>query len=278
MNISDLFPKNFNYEKYLIDNKLEDLIGKKNPQNTVEKSKRNDPFFNVNPEIKEPFSPEFDDLIRLHFLVKNRKATTVLEYGVGYSTIVMGDAIYQNSLDNSYPEIRCSNLFELHSIDTSEEFIKITSKKVPNKLKPIINLHFSDAIMTEFNGRICTLFKNNPNISPDIIYVDGPDQFSSKGNIRGLSTRHPDRMPMIADILSIEHFLCPGTLIIFDGRSANARFIESNLQRNWSYLYVEKFDQHFFELLEKPLGIYNKTKLDYCLGKNFFDRLGARSN
>ena len=29
---------------------------------------------------------------------------------------------------------------------------------------------------------------------------------------------------MAADILSIEHFLHPGTLIVIDGRTANARF------------------------------------------------------
>ena len=276
MNLLDLFPDNFDYKKYLIDNKLEDLIGIKNLQDKISKKYNNDPFHNVNPEIKEPFSPEFDDLIRLHYLIKNRKATTVLEFGVGYSTVVMGDAILQNSLNHSFNDIRCSNLFELHSIDTSEEFIKITSEKIPNQLKSIINLHFSDVIMSEFNGRISTLFDNNPNISPDIIYVDGPDQFSSKGEIRGLSTRHPDRMPMIADILSMEHFLCPGTLIVFDGRTANARFIKSNLQRDWSYLYVEKFDQHFFELLENPLGIHNKKKIDYCLGEDFYKRLNTK--
>ena len=78
---------------------------------------------------------------------------------------------------------------------------------------------------------------------------------------------------MAADILSIEHFLLPGTLIVVDGRSANARFLKSNLQRKWSYSYCENFDQHFFELLEEPLGIYNKKQIDFCLGEDFYKRL-----
>jgi hypothetical protein len=78
---------------------------------------------------------------------------------------------------------------------------------------------------------------------------------------------------MSADILSFEHFLHPGTLIIVDGRTANARFLLSNFQRSWSYYYSENWDQHFFELLEKPLGKYNKMMIDYCLGKEYYKRL-----
>ena len=80
---------------------------------------------------------------------------------------------------------------------------------------------------------------------------------------------------MSGDILSFEHFLHPGTLIIVDGRTANARFLKCNLQRNWSYSYSEEWDQHFFELLEEPLGIYNKAMIDYCLGIDFYRRLKA---
>ena len=34
---------------------------------------------------------------------------------------------------------------------------------------------------------LCTYYDNLPNISPDLIYLDGPDQFSSIGSLR-LST------------------------------------------------------------------------------------------
>ena len=110
---------------------------------------------------------------------------------------------------------------------------------------------------------MCTFYEDLPNISPDFIYLDGPDQFSAKGSVRGLSTRHPDSMPMAADLLTIEHFLVPGTLIVVDGRAANARFLKSNLQREWTYSYFPEFDQHFFELMEEPLGPYNKDFLDF---------------
>jgi len=32
-------------------------------------------------------------------------------------------------------------------------------------------------------------------------------------------------------------------------------------------------DQHYFELKEGPLGIYNKKKIEFCLGQKFFLQL-----
>ena len=118
---------------------------------------------------------------------------------------------------------------------------------------------------------MCTYYLNIPNISPDLIYLDGPDQFSASGTLRGMGTGHPDRMPMAADILSFEHFLCPGTLIVVDGRTANARFLRCNLQRDWAYFHDHNLDQHFFELIEEPLGLYNREHINFSLGKDWYN-------
>ena len=64
-------------------------------------------------------------------------------------------------------------------------------------------------------------------MSPDFIYLDAPDYYSVISDVNGYSTRHADSMPMCGDILAIEHFLQPGTLIVVDGRAANARFLKS---------------------------------------------------
>jgi hypothetical protein len=120
-----------------------------------------------------------------------------------------------------------------------------------------------------FNGRICTYYENLPNVNPDLIYLDGPDQHNTIGDIRGIHTREMERLPMAADLLAIEHFLLPGTLIIVDGRTANARFLKANFQRNWEYSYSADFDQHFFELIEPPLGPYNAIQIEFCLGNNW---------
>ena len=118
-------------------------------------------------------------------------------------------------------------------------------------------------MMSTFNDRICTFYKSLPNINPDFIYVDGPDQFNIKSEVAGWSTRHKDIMPMTGDLLRIEHFLTPGTIIVFDGRAANARFFKSNIQRNWNYQYDSMYDQHIFNLNEEPLGRFNKKQLEF---------------
>ena len=115
---------------------------------------------------------------------------------------------------------------------------------------PNIKFHHSPCTMSTFESKICTYYDTLPNVTPDLIYIDAPDQYNILGEIRGISTRSESRLPMSADILSIEHFLHPGTLIIIDGRTGNARFLKENFQKNWIHYYSTEFDQHFFELKE----------------------------
>ena len=166
--------------------------------------------------------------------------------------------------------LRRSNKFECHTIDNSKKYINIYKK---NYKTNNLFFHYCVCNVSTYNGKICTFFDNIPNICPDFIYIDGPDQFSPRGDVRGLNTNHPDRVPMSADLLAIEHFLLPGTLIVLDGRTANARFLKSNFQRQWNHWHSQEFDQHFFELSEEPLGILNKNQIDFCLGTEFYDRL-----
>ena len=121
--------------------------------------------------------------------------------------------------------------------------------------------------MTKFKGKYyATEYLKLPLINPDFIYLDGPDQFGTKGAINNFSTRHADLMPMACDILKFEHYLIPGTIILIDGRAANARFLKSNFQRKWKYVDDTKNDQHIFYLNEKPLGRVNKEILNFYNG------------
>lgn len=272
--------EDFDYFQYLQNNPIHSLLGLDLNEKSFEK-KVYPPNFSVDENNNIPFPAELDDLTRLHYITTSRKVTTILEFGVGMSTVVFADAINRNFKYKKEIEInlRRNNLFECHSIDNNNSWIKECEKRIPNlfKDKGICKIHLCNLITGLFNDRLCTYYENIPNISPDLIYLDAPDQFSPLGEIRGLSTKHPDRMPMAADILTIEHFLQPGTLIIVDGRTANARFLEVNLQRAWAYYYSSEWDQHFFELQELPLGIYNKRMIDFCLGDDYYKRLNFSS-
>jgi hypothetical protein len=63
-------------------------------------------------------------------------------------------------------------------------------------------------------------------------------------------------------------FFLPGTLIAVDGRTANARFLKANFQRSWRYQYFKNFDQHFFELDESPLGVWNSRQMNFTSSKD----------
>ena len=52
-------------------------------------------------------------------------------------------------------------------------------------------------------------------------------------------------MPMVGDIIRFEYFY-PGTIIITDGRSANAQFLKENFKRNWLYEYMKNLINTYF--------------------------------
>ncbi|MBD5164961.1 hypothetical protein [Helicobacter sp.] len=262
--------KNLNYEEYLLKfpfykklgiNDIKDY-GKLDRKNIV-----NDPYHNVNPTPTQAFHTELDDLIRLHYLITTRKVTTILEFGLGKSTIVFDDALEHNKAKYSEfvsKNLRRTNAFLCYSVDDDEKWIENT-KKIYKTNNVIFN--YSPTTISTFNDRICTYYEKIPNICPDFIYLDGPGIYKTKGDIRGFSMSHQDRLPMAADILAMEHFLLPGALIVVDGRTANARFLKANFQRKWHYIYNKSYDQHFFELKEESLGMWNERQINFCLKK-----------
>lgn len=262
--------KHLDYKKWCLDNKIHALFGIdiKSYGEIIKKRKKR-LYESVKPEKIISAPAELDDLIRLHFLARKRKVTTILEFGVGKSTVVFADALQKNKEEFGEfvgNNLRRANPFEIHSVDSSKKWIDQCKKIFPQGLLPLAHFSFSEVEMTTFNGRGCTMYKKLPNICPDLIYLDGPDLFSVKNTIRGVSTASSDRTPMSADILFLEPFLLPGTLIVVDGRTANARFLKNNFQRDWKYQHYIKEDIHTFELIEKPLGKFNARQLRFCLG------------
>jgi len=222
--------------------------------------------YSVDNSLTEAYPAELDDLIRIHYLIRKFKIVTAIEIGSGKSTVVIADAIKRNSQEYSTyvsSNLRKNNAFELHSIETSQSWADEVEGNLSDELRAYVNLNVVGCKMATVNSRICTLFDSFPNICADFIYLDGPGQYDPKGDIDGISTRHPDRLPMVADIIRLEHFLLPGTIIVTDGRTANARFMKENFQLEWDHKYYVDFDQHVFVNVSEPLGIYNKRELDF---------------
>ena len=221
---------------------------------------------------KKLLKPDLNDLYRLYQFVILNKRTTILELGSGWSSLVFNLALSElkKKYSNDIKKLRRNNPFELFILENSKKFLNISKKRIikfnsGTNLKQTAKNHyiFSNVEMTLYKDIIATKYLNFPLCNPDFIYIDGPDQFNVKKSINGVSTRHNDMMPMISDVLKIEYFFTPGTIIVLDGRAANAIFLKDHFKRNWNYINDKKNDQHIFLLKDQLLGEYNKKQIEF---------------
>tara|TARA_X000000950_G_C13911360_1_gene659080 strand:- start:3440 stop:4234 length:795 start_codon:yes stop_codon:yes gene_type:complete len=219
---------------------------------------------------KSTYPPDLIDLYRLYQFIILNKRTTVLEFGSGWSSLIFCLAL--DELNKKYfkemRRLRRNNPFELFILENEKKYLNITKNRIVNfkkstKFMTKINWHFSDCEMTLFENKIATQYKKIPLCNPDFIYLDGPDQFKIKKEINGVHTGHNDLMPMACDILKFEYFFTPGTIIVCDGRGANAKFLKDHFKRKWYYYNDKNNDQHIFYLIDPPLGKYNKLQLNF---------------
>ena len=90
----ELFNKLLDYGEYLEENPFHESLGiNLKDYGQLDKKIVRETYQSVDPENHIPFSTELDDLIRLHYLVTSRKVTTILEIGVGKSTVVFDHGI-----------------------------------------------------------------------------------------------------------------------------------------------------------------------------------------
>ncbi len=251
-------------KKNLVD--TEKFFKKINMESLINLSKKEKPTVN-NMIQKQPYHPDLKDLYFLYQLIILNKRITVLEIGCGWSSLIIRKALNENKLKyhKKISNLRRQNHFQCISVDNEKKWI-LNTKKLLKKFKVRYgkdDFFFSNCEMAEVNNRYTTRFQRIPVINPDLIYLDGPDQFNIKGKIRNFTISHKDMMPIASDILNIEYFLTPGTIILIDGRTTNARFLRDNFKRNWKYKYLEDRDINIFFLDERPLGIFNERQLKF---------------
>lgn len=211
----------------------------------------------------EELQPKWEDLARLHKLVRSRKPFQILEFGSGYSTLIMAIALKQNwdeylirmKGNGVKLKYRIPNLISIESADIWKHNTVDKIKK--NDLDDFVNVIISGVSITERSGNICHVYDNLPDITPDFIYLDGPDPNTVTGSINGLSFQNGQRTVMSADLLMYESTLLPGFFMIIDGRTNNSRFLQRNLQRNYRIQHDIDSDITFFELEEQRLGRKN---------------------
>lgn len=208
--------------------------------------------------------PVFEDLISIHKQVIIHKPFVVLEFGCGFSTFIIADALKKNYdyLKKVNPEYAQKKFPKIYSIDASEKWIENTLKNIPKSLSKFITLNYSKTSIQKYNGEVCHCYNDLPDIVPDFIYLDGPDPNDVSGYVNGLSFR-TGRTPISADILLYESTLLPGTRILIDGRVNNVHFLKRNLQRNYTFSSDKVTDQTLFVLNDEKLGNKNILPVEF---------------
>jgi hypothetical protein len=219
----------------------------------------------------EEISPKWDDLARLYILVRTRKPFQILEFGSGFSTIVMACALKQNW--EEYLDIvarQTESRYEqpqMVSIESSEKWKLNTEQKIQmSGLSDFVEIVFSTVSIAEHQGQVCHFYIELPDVVPDFVYLDGPDPSNVQGSINGLSFQNLKRTVMSGDILKYESTLLPGFFMIVDGRTNNARFLQRMLKRKYNVQYHSEADVTVFELQESRLGKKNILGLEAYSG------------
>jgi hypothetical protein len=232
-------------------------------------------YRNISTDLKNnPNFPNPIDLISLYQLIILNKRINILEIGSGWSTMICYLALMRNKKKYySYVKdnLKYKNPFQMISLDTDKYYLNESKKKFNKFIRretktSLKNIEFiySQSKMSIVNGQYCTILSNLPKFNPDLIYLDGPWHMQTKKNKNfNFSNRNIDLQPMSADVLLLEPFLRPGTILVVDGRGSNSEFLKNNFKRNWNYKYLKTTDQHIFSLDSKSWGHYSEKQLNF---------------
>jgi hypothetical protein len=194
--------------------------------------------------------PNPTDLAFLHRAVQRLRPATILEFGSGNSTVAMAHALEQNLRETAAAGHAHHGL--IYSVESSTAWMENTRAKLPLQLQRFAVLRASRPEATVWNGELCHLFPELPDIVPDLIFVDGPGPGDIGGACHGLSFQ-PEaggrRSAVAADPLLYESSLRPGAMIVVDGRVANTRFLRRNLKRRYRFRFDVQPGLHCFTLI-----------------------------
>ena len=203
--------------------------------------------------------PTFKHLNFIYNLIKKNKRISSLEFGVGWSSLVISKALDENKKKYFYKSLFLKrifkdNLFMNYVIDAEKKYLKIF-KNFSNKID-LKNIRFKKILwqyMLKKNS-IVAYGKNLPGIIPDFIYLDGPNprKIINKSKKFNKTLNFP---VIVNDLLFYENFLNNGCILVIEGRAHNASYLLREFKRNWKYQYLKKIDTHIFILNDKSMGI-----------------------
>ena len=176
------------------------------------------------------YAPDFSDLWFLYKIVRRRKPTWILEFGSGCSTVILAQALWDNERESVEKSSR-----HVISVDADSYWADATSDYLPDHLRAICRVFYSPLLEVECFGTLAFRHAKVPSVTPDFIYLDGPDLT-------------PERRVAV-DVLDIEDRFQPSFYLVVDGRKENTTFLLEHLKRRYVYRYRRQFRNSIFELI-----------------------------
>ncbi len=153
------------------------------------------------------YTPEYYDLFRLVRFVRERKPQVLWEFGSGWSTCFLGQAVADNQTGI------------LYSMEADADWCRNTRSMLSPDVQAWVELRHVVPERVTVGGECASKYPWRPPAVPQFIYVDGP---AGAG-----------KCPGNADILEIEEQLEPGCLIVLDSRQKTTEFLRRTLRRKW---------------------------------------------
>ena len=116
----------------------------------------------VRKKIKKKLSPNIQQLYFVFNLITIFRRVTVLEFGVGWSTIAISNALLENKKKyySKIKNLRFNDPFRLFSVDNYKKFIRQTKNKLNKQQTNVTSFCFSRVKTVEFEKRICNYGSN----------------------------------------------------------------------------------------------------------------------
>jgi hypothetical protein len=150
------------------------------------------------------------EMWRLFKDMRARKPETVMEFGVGCSTLVIAAALKKNGRGR------------LITVDGSEEWLGVCRDAMPADLAPFVS--FNHVPVEKLSDQHAHRYARLPEATLDYLFMDGP------------SIQHiPDWQgpPIAADPIVSNMKFNKGARIIVEGRTANVEYLKSRLGPSW---------------------------------------------
>lgn len=180
------------------------------------------------------FGPNYFLLDVLYSAVRRIRPKVLVEFGSGWSTYLIAQALADNSRDFGVTG-------HLFSVDADLDWARVTGATIPPALRSFCTVQHSPIEPVEVGGALVFRHVAAPTVAADVVVVDGPALTPA--------------IKAICDPLDIEARTGRGVHVLCDKRQASADFLMRNLRHRHRMRIIRGvLDPHAFVPYIEPLS------------------------